>query len=39
MKPRFRRMVDGVLSTGEEADEEKMVDGVRDDVGGARESG
>ena len=32
-------MVEGVLSTGEEADDEKMVDGVKEEVGGALESG
>lgn len=38
MKPRFNRIVDGLLMTGDE-DEEKMVDGDRDEGGDARERG
>lgn len=39
MNPRLRRIVDGVLITGEEDEEEKIVDGEREDAGGARERG
>jgi hypothetical protein len=39
MNPLLSRIVDGALTTGEVDDEEKMVEGVRDEAGGDRDSG